>query len=128
MMKRILVIESDPSVRELMGLTLLKRGYQVTLAEDILGGYETALFIKPDLIVTEVQATTPHSIRIVKDIRETGALCNVPILVTTTFGTGIATFSLQQGANGYEPKPIDTRSFVRTVERLLAESNTVKAA
>jgi CheY-like chemotaxis protein len=128
MMKRIVVIESDPAVRKLLGLALLKRGYQVTLAENDDVGFETALFVKPQLIVTDIQSATGDDIRIIRDIRETPALAKVPILVTTAFGTGTATFSLQQGANGYEPRPIDERSFVTTVERLLAESDSVKAA
>lgn len=127
-MKRILVIESDPAVRKIIGIALLKRGYEVTLAEDGAVGYRTALFIKPDLIVTNVATRDPENIRIIKTIRETRSLSKVPILVTTPFGTGTATFSLQQGASGYEPMPIDTRSFITTVERLLAGSDSVKAA
>jgi DNA-binding response OmpR family regulator len=128
MMKRILVIEGDAAVRELMGATLLKRGYQVTLSADILLGYDTALFVKPDLIVTDIQLSGREGINIIKQIRETASLRHVRILITTAFGTGTATFSLQHGADGYEPKPIDPRSFVMTVERLLAGSDGIKAA
>ena len=48
--------------------------------------------------------------------------------VTTAFGDGCATFSLQQGANAFEPKPIDPQSLLATARRLLAERETMKAA
>lgn len=127
-MKRILIIEGDAAVRETMGLALLKRGYQVTLAEDGLRGYDTALFIKPSLIVTGIKLPGTDGIRLIQRIRQNPSLRDIPILVTTAFGTGSATFSLQQGANAYEPKPIDPHSFLITVDRLLANSDTLKAA
>jgi DNA-binding response OmpR family regulator len=48
--------------------------------------------------------------------------------VTTAFGTGTATFSLQMGANAYEPKPINPESFMSTVRRLLTDRDSIKAA
>jgi len=128
MMKRILVIEDDDVIRELMGMALLKRGYQVTLAGHGMRGYDTALFLKPDLIVTDLKMSGNDGIQVVRRVRETPSLEKTPILVTTAFGTGAATFSLQQGANAYEPKPIDPQSFLSTVERLLAESDQLKMA
>jgi len=49
-------------------------------------------------------------------------------MVTTAFGTGTATFSLQLGANAFEPKPLDPRSFLSTIDRLLSSCDTLKAA
>ena len=125
-MKRILIIEDDDVVRELMGMALLKRGYAVTLAENGVRGYDTALFLKPDLIVTDLRMPGADGIQVVRRVRATPSLEKTPILVTTAFGTGAATFSLQLGANAYEPKPIDPQSFLATVERLLADCDTLK--
>jgi DNA-binding response OmpR family regulator len=63
----------------------------------------------------------------VRRVRDTPTLETTPILVTTAFGTGTATFALQLGANAYEPKPLNPQSFLATVERLLNQ-NTQKAA
>ena len=127
-MKRILIIEDDDVVRDLMGMALLKRGYAVTLAEDGVRGYDTALFLNPDLIVTDLRMPGADGIQVVRRVRATPSLEKTPILVTAAFGTGAATFSLQLGANAYEPKPIDPQSFLATVERLLADCDTLKAA
>jgi DNA-binding response OmpR family regulator len=109
-------------------MALDKRGYDVTVAEDGVRGYDTALFLKPALIVTDIKMPGADGIHVIRRIRDTACLENTPIVVTTAFGTGTATFSLQLGANAYVPKPIDLDSFVATVKRLLREHNSLRAA
>ena len=128
MPKTILVIEDDDVMRELMQLSLVRSGYEVTVAEDGVRGYDTALFLKPDLIVTDIQMPGADGIHVVRRVRDTPSLERTPILVTTAFGTGSATFALQLGANAYEPKPINSQSFLSTVRRLLVDRDTLKAA
>jgi|ERR1051325_5922592 two-component system response regulator MprA len=128
MAKKILVIEDDDVMRELMRMTLRQNGYEVTTAEDGVRGYDTALFLKPDLIITDIRMPGADGIHVVRRVRDTAGLENTPILVTTAFGTGTATFSLQMGANAFEPKPINPQDLLSTVRRLLAERDTLKAA
>ena len=128
MSQTILVIEDDDVMRELMQLSLVRSGYEVTVAEDGVRGYDTALFLRPDLIVTDIQMPGADGIHVVRRVRDTPSLERTPILVTTAFGTGSATFALQLGANAYEPKPINGQSFLSTVRRLLADRDTLKAA
>lgn len=128
MPQTILVIEDDDVMRELMQLSLVRSGYEVTVAEDGVRGYDTALFLRPDLIVTDIQMPGADGIHVVRRVRDTPSLERTPILVTTAFGTGSATFALQLGANAYEPKPINGQSFLSTVRRLLADRDTRRAA
>jgi two-component system chemotaxis response regulator CheY len=128
MSKKILVIEDDDVARELMRMALEKRGYKVSVAENGVQGYDTALFFRPDLIVTDIRMPAADGIHVVRRVRDTPALEKTPILVTTAFGDGGATFSLQLGANAYEPKPLDPQSFLTTVKRLLADRDSQKAA
>jgi DNA-binding response OmpR family regulator len=128
MRKRILVIEDDDVMRELMRMTLEQNGYEVATAEDGVRGYDTALFMKPDLIVTDIRMPGADGIHVVRRVRDTTSLEQTPILITTAFGTGDATFSLQLGANAFEPKPINSQSFLSTVRRLLTDRDTMKAA
>ena len=128
MRKRILVIEDDDVLRELMRMTLEQNGYEVATAEDGVRGYDAALFMKPDLIVTDIQMPGADGIHVVRRVRDTTSLETTPILVTTAFGNGSATFSLQLGANAFEPKPINSQSFLSTVRRLLSDRDTMKAA
>jgi len=128
MSKKILVIEDDDETRELLRMALEKRGYQVTVAEDGVRGYDTALFIKPDLIVTDIRMPGADGVHVIRRVRDTASLEKTPILVTTAFGTGTATFSLQLGANAFEPKPINSQSFLSTVRRLLGDRDSLQAA
>jgi DNA-binding response OmpR family regulator len=128
MSKRILIIEDDKETRELLRMALEQRGYQVTVAEDGVRGYDTALFMKPDLIVTDIQMPGADGVHVVRRVRDTTSLESTPIIVTTTFGTGTATFSLQLGANAFEPKPINPESLLSTVKRLLSDRDSLKAA
>ena len=128
MPKKILVIEDDDVMRELMRMTLEQNGYEVVTADDGVRGYDTALFLKPDLIITDIRMPGADGIHVVRRVRDTDSLAETPILITTAFGTGSATFSLQLGANAFEPKPIDPQSLLSTVRRLLADRDSLKVA
>ena len=128
MPRKILLIENDDEMRELMRTTLEQNGYEVATATDGVSGYDMALFMKPDVIVTDICLPGADGIHVVRRIRDTASLANTPILVTTPFGTGSGTFALQLGANGLEPLPIDPRSLIITVRRLLKGRKSQKAA
>lgn len=127
-MAKILVIEDDDVARELMRIALEGRGHEVTVADNGVDGYDAAVFVKPDLIVTDIQMPGADGVHVVRRVRDTRSLENTPILVITAFGSGTATFSLQLGANAYEPKPLDPHSFLSTIDRLLVGRGTLKVA
>ena len=120
--KRILVVEDDDVARELMRRTLARRVYEVTTAENGVEGYDLALSLRPDLIVTDIHMPAADGAHLVRRVRDTPELLVTPILVTTGYGTGSATLTLSQGADAYEPKPIDPESLLRSVERLLSDA------
>ena len=128
MQKRILLIEDDDVMRELMQMTLEQNGYEVVTAADGVRGYDAALFLKPDLIITDIRMPGADGIHVVRRVRDTDSLAKTPILVMTAFGTGSATFSLQLGANAFERKPVDPQSLLTTIKRLLGERDSLKAA
>ena len=121
-MKTILVIEDDEVARELMRMALDMRGYSVLTAEDGLQGYDEALRSRPDLIITDIKMPAADGVHLVRRVRDTPELKETPILVTTGFGSGSATFALGQGATAYEPKPINPESFMATVKRLIEQA------
>lgn len=127
-MSKILIIEDDDVSRELMSMALEARGHKVTVADNGVIGYDTALDLNPDLIITDIRMPGADGVHVVRRVRDTPLLENVPILVTTAYGTGTATFSLQAGADAFEPKPLNPQNFLATVERLLGTHNTLKVA
>jgi CheY-like chemotaxis protein len=119
--KKILVVEDDDETRELLRMALERRGYVVFTAEDGVQGFEQAVKHRPDLIVTDVTMPAADGAHLVRRVRDTAEIAETPILITTGFGSGNATFTLAQGATAYEPKPIDHDSFMATVERLIGK-------
>src|SRR5258705_11901826 len=115
MREKILVIEDDEVMRELMRMTLEKNGYEVATAEVGVRGFDAALFLKPDLIVTDIQMPGADGIYVVRSVRDTTSLETTPILFTTAFGTFTGTFSPHINATAFEPNPINSRSFILTV-------------
>ena len=118
-MKKILVVEDDEVERELVRMTLEREGYRVVTAEDGERGFELALSERPDLIVTDVAMPLADGVQLVRRVRSAPEVASTPILVTTGFGTGNATFTLTQGADAYEPKPLDPDALRASVRRLL---------
>lgn len=121
--KTILVIEDDDLQRELMRITLGKRGYSVLTAENGIEGYDQALAARPDLIVTDISMPGADGIHLVRHVRDTAETAAIPILVTTGYGTGKAAYTLALGADGYEPKPLNPESFVASVKRMLGDGH-----
>jgi CheY-like chemotaxis protein len=119
-MKKILVVEDGEVERELMKMALERDGYSVVAAEDGVRGFDLAVSERPDLIITDVWMPAADGVHLVRRVRSTPELASTPILVTTGFGTGSASVSLGQGADAFEPKPLDPDSLRETVRRLLA--------
>jgi CheY-like chemotaxis protein len=113
------VAEDDEVARQLMCMTLERQGFEVLTAEDGLEAYELALSVRPDLIITDVNMPGADGAHLVRRVRDTGEIAATPIVVTTGFGTGNATFTLAVGADAYEPKPVNPVSLLETVRRLL---------
>jgi CheY-like chemotaxis protein len=119
--KRILVVEDDDVARELVRRTLARRGYEVTTAANGIEAYDLAVKIAPDLIITDIHMPAADGAHLVRRVRDTPGLMITPIIVTTGYGTGSATLTLAQGADAFEPKPVDPESLLRSVERLLSK-------
>ncbi|HEX8706770.1 MAG TPA: response regulator [Pyrinomonadaceae bacterium] len=119
--KKVLVIEDDDVARELMCMTVARLGYTVISAEDGLSGYEKAVGERPNLIITDINMPAADGVHLVRRVRDTSEIAGTPILVTTGYGTGNASFALAQGATAYEPKPVNPESFLATVKRLIEQ-------
>ncbi len=118
--KKILLAEDDEVTRELMQRTLARQGYEVIVAEDGLRAFELAESLRPDLIITDLFMPSADGAHLIRRVRAKAELTATPILVTTGYGSGGAALTLSQGANAYEPKPVDPDSLLATVRRLLA--------
>ena len=71
-----------------------------------------------DIVVIDL-AQAPRDIEFIQRLRVTPRLSKIFVLALGEWGTGQPTLALSQGADGYEPKPVNTESFIAAVERML---------
>ena len=105
MAARILVVDDDENIRDLLRLHLTSAGYEVEVAADaIVAGYRV-LKSPPDLIITDV--TMPHmdGFEFVAALRADATLPRVPVIFLTSVEDGDAR-GRDLGAVGYVLKPV----------------------
>lgn len=115
--QRILIVGDDARSKSMRG-GLEARGFAVTAASDYESGYRQLLDARFDLVVIDL-VETADGIEFIKRVRGMANLTQLLLLVIAEWGTGGAALALTQGADAYEPKPIDAARLVDSVQRLL---------
>ena len=106
--KRILIVDDDPEIRELLEFDISSSGYFVDTTADGMEGLNKALNNKYDLILLDVMMPKMNGFDVCKNIRQ--AKINVPILMLTAKGTiGDKTSGFNSGADDYLVKPFDVQ-------------------
>src|SRR5271169_1854657 len=118
--KRILVIEDDRDIVELVRYNLEKDGYQVFTATDGALGMAQVKKSPPDLLVLDLMLPKLSGLEICKEIRRDAALNRLPILILTARGEEAdRVVGLELGADDYVTKPFSPRELVARVKALL---------
>lgn len=108
MSKLILYIEDDPANRLLVRRVLEAAGYKVEEAVDGPSGVQKAQASLPDLILLDINLPDVDGYEVVKMLRRTPGLRQVPIVaLTANVMKGDRERTLEAGCNGYLQKPID---------------------
>jgi two-component system response regulator PilR (NtrC family) len=105
-LKRILVVDDEPSMTELLGIMLRKEGYEVLQAGSRAGS--AALLAKGpvDLIITDVKLPDGDGIEILRHVK--AASPDTAVIVMTAYGsTQSAVGAMKLGAHDYLIKPFD---------------------
>lgn len=116
-MSRILHIEDEPANRLLVRKLLVAAGFEVIEAEDGLEGLRKARETRPDLILVDIAIPGMDGYEVTLRLRAEEHLKHTPIVAITAEGNRDT--SLAVGATGFLQKPIDARSFARTVAGFL---------
>jgi len=125
MYERILII-SDGEPNASLQRALDEHGFTVSVAEDADDGYERLSQLQFDLVI--VNLNQPISgVGLIKRIRSNLALRRLMVLTIAEWGTGQPTVALAQGADSFEPAPVDTRRLVTAVEKLLRPNMVMTA-
>lgn len=99
-----MVVDDDPSMRELLALHLRNAGYEVQTAEDgIVAGYQL-LSKRPDLIICDIQMPHLNGFELVAALRADPGVQDIPVIFLTT-ATDVEHRCKALGAAGYLHKP-----------------------
>jgi CheY-like chemotaxis protein len=105
MAARILVVDDDEGIRELLRMHLTSAGYEVEVAADaIIAGY-TVLKAPPDLIITDVNMPHMDGFEFVAALKADAALPRIPVIFLTSLEDGDSR-GRELGAVGYVTKPV----------------------
>lgn len=116
-MPRLLHIEDDPANRLLVRKLLKPAGFEVVEAVDGLEGVRKATEGTYDLVLVDIAIPGLDGYEVTLRLRSEESLKDVPIVAITAEGSRDT--SLSVGCDGFLQKPIDARSFVRTLEGYL---------
>lgn len=116
-MKKVLIVDDEPSIVTLLTFNLEKEGYQVTSASDGLEGYELALTQAFDFLILDVMLPNLDGIEITKKLRQ--EKIDTPILVLTAKDDPIdRILGLEIGADDYLTKPFSPREVVARMKAI----------
>lgn len=122
--KRILIVDDDDEIRELLEFDIASSGYFVDTAKDGLEGLNKALNNTYDLVLLDVMMPKMNGFEVCKNIRQ--AKLAVPILMLTAKGTiDDKTVGFDSGADDYLVKPFDIQEVLLRIRVLLRRNEVV---
>lgn len=122
MQKKLLVVDDDTDIRELLEFDLAQSGYDVDTAKDGGEGLQKALANNYDIILLDVMMPKMNGFDVCKNIRIHKP--NVPILLLTAKGTiNDKTEGFNSGADDYIVKPFDIQEVLLRVRVLLRRNS-----
>lgn len=114
---RILLVEDNPLNRRLARDLLEYRGHEVVEAVDVEQGWAAARGAPLDVALLDVQIPGGGGEVLLRRIRGAAEVAALPVVAVTAFAMeGDRERFLAMGFDGYLSKPIDTRTFVATIE------------
>ena len=113
MPKKILIVEDEANIRELLRLYLEREGYTVLEAENGVEGIKKWKSDKPDMLLLDVMMSVMDGWEVCREIR---AESDVPIIMLTAKGeTADRVSGLEMGADDYIVKPLEMPEVIARV-------------
>lgn len=127
--KRVLVVDDEPDVTELLEYKLKQAGFLVRAINDPLRVLGLARDLRPEVIVLDVMMPELNGLQLLKMIRADALLKDTPVLFLTAKGeTDDRLRGLQGGADDYVAKPFDAREVVLRIQALAKRAKSAAAA
>ncbi|MDG1481093.1 MAG: response regulator transcription factor [Myxococcota bacterium] len=117
-MTRILLIDDDPALRDILSLALEDAGFDVVVAEDGHAGLAAMATADPAVVVSDVNMPRLDGFSLCRRLREGGS--TVPVILLTSRDSEIdEALGLELGADDYVTKPFSTRILLARIGALV---------
>jgi len=118
--KTILVVEDNVLNMKLVKSLLAIGKYTTLEATDAETGITLTRNKKPDLILMDIQLPGMDGLTATRIIKEDPSVKDIPVVAFTSFAMeGDEAKAMEAGCSGYITKPLDTHTFLKTVELYL---------
>ncbi len=105
-MKRVLLVEDDPLIRECVNEILTEHNYEVALTERADNAVEIISQNHPDVVLMDLQLQIGDGVLATKQIKDTETIRNIPVILFSA-KDNIRSLVDQTGADGYIAKPFE---------------------
>ena len=120
MSKKVLVVDDDPEIVQLLSFNLKQAGFAVGSAANGFDALRKTRSMLPDLIVLDLMLPELDGFAVCEILRHDPATASTPIIMLTALASELARLSgLDSGANEYIVKPFSPKSLVGRVQELL---------
>jgi two-component system response regulator RpaA len=129
MKPRILIIDDDPAIVELVAVNLEMAGYDISRAEDGVKAQALAVQLLPDLIMLDLMLPRVDGFTVCQRIRRDERTSDIPILMLTALGqTQDKVDGFNAGADDYLTKPFELEEMLARVRALLRRTDRIPQA
>lgn len=119
--KKILLVDDDTDLLELLSMRLKSSGYHITTAESAEAALNHLDITRPHLVISDMQMKGMDGMALFEQIHRTTP--TLPVIILTAFGTiPDAVAAVQRGIFGYLTKPYDPKILLGQIERAMALS------
>jgi two-component system, cell cycle response regulator DivK len=123
--KKILLVEDNEEVRELLALFMTRLGYKVFEVATGLEAIDRASTVRPDLIMMDIRLPGINGAEATARLKANPSTRDIPVLIITGYAAGIDTrLALDEGAAEILHKPIDVTILSNVLRRYLSSRPT----
>jgi two-component system phosphate regulon response regulator PhoB len=119
-MQKILIVEDERDIANLIGFNIERAGYEVLMAHDGIAGVEMAKLERPDLIVLDLMLPGKDGYAVFKDLRRDPRTRSIPVIMLTARAqTQDKIEGLEAGADDYITKPFSPKELMLRIGAVL---------
>lgn len=121
-MAKILLVEDNEMNRDMLSRRLVRRGYEVIVAEDGAAGVEAVRLQRPDLVLMDMSLPVMDGWEATRKLKASDETRGVPVVALTAHAmAGDEQRARDAGCDGYETKPVELTRLLAKIEALLAK-------